>query len=287
VGLWLARLHRVPWIADFRDPWVSDAGGRPRRRGESWFLACEREVYRRADRVLANAPNALESYCRRHPGARAKIRLLTNGFDPRPGQPAPPPRTKNGVVQLVHAGEIYVGRDPRPLLDAMSALRDSPPWPGVHAQLHILGRAGRARDEIERAIQERGLADSVVFRGQVSYQEALDAMAAADINVLFDTPNRRIGVPAKLYEYFGAQRPVLALAEADGDTAAVLRDSGLLHRIAHPRSADEIRGALAGLMNELAAGAPAVVDAARLTRFTRQHLTEALAQMMDEVLAAQ
>jgi glycosyltransferase involved in cell wall biosynthesis len=283
LGLWLSRRHHIPWIADFRDPWAHDGLGRPRRWIDRWFEVCERSVYRHASRVLANAPNALEAYRRQYPREAYKLRLLTNGYDPRAAASAAPPRA-DGVVRLVHAGEIYLGRDPRPLFDAMRDLGARPPLPGVRVELHILGRADVDRAEIERAIRERGLADSVVFRGQVSYQESLDAMAAADINVLFDTPNRRFGVPAKLYEYFGAQRPILALTEADGDAAGILRECGLVHRVAHPRRAADIRDALADLMLAAARGTPAVTDPARLVQFTRERLTAVLAGIMDEVL---
>ena len=39
-------------------------------------------------------------------------------------------------------------------------------------------------------------------------------MVQADVLLLLDTPGRQAGVPAKLYEYIGAGRPILALAEA-------------------------------------------------------------------------
>ena len=48
-----------------------------------------------------------------------------------------------------------------------------------------------------------------------------------------------------LLYYMAAGRPILALAESDGDTAAILRSSGVLHRIAPPRDAAQIGQAIA------------------------------------------
>ncbi len=285
LGLWLKRRHGVPWVADFRDPWVKDGLGRPPRRLDRWFLFCERQVYTHADRIIANAPNARDVYAREYPRHSGKIRMVTNGFDP--GVVDAPPRARRaGTVRLVYAGELYLGRDPLPLLDAMREVERDPPVPGTRLVLDVLGRAERGRDALDRAIAERGLQDAITFRGHVPYDEAARETYAADINVLFDTPNRTFGVPAKLYEYFGAARPVLALAEAGGDTANVLRAAGLLHRIASPRDAGEIRAALAGLVKAVIDGDPVVQDTAAIARFTREHLTRSLSGILEEVLAS-
>ena len=79
----------------------------------------------------------------------------------------------------------------------------------------------------------------------------------ADILLLIHTPGWRLGVPAKLYEYLGAGRPILALAEPDSDIAWVLRTSKVLHRIAPPRDVPAIRQALLELAAEVQAGSPA------------------------------
>ena len=128
-------------------------------------------------------------------------------------------------LRLLHAGEIYAGRDPMPLLEALVHLNAG----GAMHRLQVLGRCDES--PLPAVLRQRGWTDLVQMEGQRSYDETLDAMNRADILVLFDSPGRRIGVPAKLYEYLGTGRPILALAEPDGDTAAICA-SGILHRIA-------------------------------------------------------
>src|SRR5207249_2180145 len=162
-----------------------------------------------------------------------------NGFDPRIGE------TKyaapgDSCLRLLHAGELYAGRDPLPLLDALARANNEAPT-GRAYELHILGR------------NDSGVnlsSDFVVQHGQKAYQETLHAMERADVLVLFDSPGRKNGVPAKLYEYFRAERPILALAEPDGDTAAMLRASGVRHRIVAPKDSPQIRQALDELRDE-------------------------------------
>jgi glycosyltransferase involved in cell wall biosynthesis len=278
LGHFLARSSGLPWVADFRDPWIND--GTPKRLSlvQRWALGWERRVFRSADRVVANAPNACRMLEKAHPAARGKIVTLTNGFDPRSSQGfgVPHPRA---CFQLLHAGEIYAGRDPAPLLEALATLNAA----GPRHRLQVLGRCDA---DLSALVRERGWADVVQMVGQRPYEETLDALSVADILVLFDSPGRRIGVPAKLFEYLGAGRPILALAEPDGDTAAILRSSGVLHRIAPPKDAAMIGRAIAGLKLEMQS-AHKLADPTRLHRFTREAITQSLAQLLDSLIDGQ
>jgi hypothetical protein len=274
VGRWLKQKFDLPWLADFRDPWISD--GRMESFGwtEHLILRWERRVFAEADVVLANAPNACRLFQQTYPDHANKIMTLTNGFDPRPGRNVATVELGSSV-RLLHAGEIYAGRDPGPLLEALAQLNQEDRARAYHCD--VLGRV-----EGNALADERWL-DLLSAHGQLPYEDTLDAMERADILVLFDSPGRTIGVPAKLYEYLGAGRPILALAEANGDVANVLRQSGVLHRIASPRDSQAIASALRGIVGALDRGAP-VAQAGRLERFTRARLTQSLARRMDALL---
>jgi glycosyltransferase involved in cell wall biosynthesis len=282
LGFWLKKTQRLPWVADFRDPWIS--GAARVTLWKRWMRYWEKQVFTHADRVVANAPNAQQLFCDAYPRHAAKVITLTNGFDPPAQRASPAPFA--GTVRMVHAGEIYAGRDPLPLLDAMAELKKAPPMPGLAMRLEVMGAVHLAgAQDLATEAARRGLASDVQVRGQLPYQEALQEMAQSDLLVLLDGPGRKIGVPAKLYEYFGAGRPILALAEPDGDTANILRASGILHRIAPPQDADRIRQALVELAGELAAAPTIAPDPERLRRFTRESVAGMLAEVMDQEVA--
>jgi glycosyltransferase involved in cell wall biosynthesis len=279
LGRWLQRTARLPWVADFRDPWIS--GMASLTLGQRWLRHWEKQVFVHADAVLANAPNAGQLFRTTYPRYADKVVTLTNGFDP-PAQLTAPPDT--GTLRLLHAGEIYAGRDPRPLLDALAELKRDPSGPELGLRLEVMGHVHLAGTDLATEAARRGLSADVVVRGQLPYQEALQEMANSALLLLLDSPGRKIGVPAKLYEYFGAGRPILALTEPDSDTAQILRESGVRHRIAPPQEAGRIRQALAELARE--ATAPTVADPERLRRFTRASLAGELAGILDGVIAA-
>ncbi len=85
LGMLLQRTHRLPWIADFRDPWISGMVAGRLNWQQRWLRYLEKQVIAHADRILANAPNAARLFQETYPRQAHKVVTLTNGFDP----PAP------------------------------------------------------------------------------------------------------------------------------------------------------------------------------------------------------
>jgi hypothetical protein len=289
LGLYLKRLFGIPWIVDFRDPWFIH--GKPGFGNPlwPWFEAqCEKVVMRHADLVVANAPAAAEGTQAAFPQHRHKIATLTNGFDPESfpavvggGGGRGPKHHK----QKKHAGEVYAGRDPRPLLDALQELQRQPLPGGKPLRMSFLGRSQENGFDLGGEIRCRGL-DQVVEAGkQVPYDQVLQELVCSDILLLLDSPGRRMGIPAKLYEYLGAGRPILALAEEDGDVGWALRTSGILHRIAPPRDPARIKQALVELTIALAEQPNGVPSPNRLAVFTRERIAQDLAERLDACVA--
>jgi glycosyltransferase involved in cell wall biosynthesis len=273
-GLCLRRWYKLPWIADFRDPWVTPLGERKtltaRQRVDLLF---ERRVMDRADAIVANAPRHQELLQRAFPETQEKFCTITNGYDPAdfhiPAESAP----TNGHVRVVHTGELYAGRDPRSFLDALGELAAGGN-PSRRFEVEFIGQT----HGLDREIERRGVSHLVRLAGQVSHAQAVREMVAADILLLLDKPGRRIGVPAKLYEYLGAGRPVLALAESDGDTARILEQSGLPYRIAPPRDPQRIKRAMIELAAQAAAGCRPRPES--LANFTREHMAARMADLI-------
>ena len=285
LGLLLRRHFRLPWVADFRDPWVADGKQAAQRSLKiRWETHWERAVIRGADVVVANAPRACRSMQNAYPRYRGKMITITNGYDPEsfPPQELDPPVDR--TLTILHAGELYCGRDPRPFLDALRDLQSEHSTP-LPLRVRLVGSLS-AKDfaagfDLRREVEQRGLAASVSLEGWMPYQRVLKDLLASDLLLLFDTPGRQIGIPAKAYEYLGAGRPILALAERDGDLAWLLRASGLPHRIAPPHNPVQIKRALAELIKELSSGNSVSLLQGGTSQFTRETLAGRLADALN------
>jgi glycosyltransferase involved in cell wall biosynthesis len=281
LGLYFKRRYRLPWVADFRDPWITNADQQPFRRslGHWWETQLEKAVLKNADYVVANTPRGCAGFQAGFPQYRHKMTYVTNGYDPESfGPPGPPPGCQ-GILTILHAGELYSGRDPRALLDALQDLAaDRMPIRSAY-RLCFLGRSPTI--DLPQEVHRRGLDSLVELSGQVPYRAALERMKRADILLLVDSPGRRVGVPAKVYEYLGAGRPILALADPVSDTGWVLRTSGVLHRVVPPLDVAGIKQALMELSQEIRAGVASPTEPSRAAPFTRERMAQDLAHLLD------
>ena len=78
--------------------------------------------------------------------------------------------------------------------------------------------------ELASVIRSLELTDIVEFLPRVPRRQSLQAMVDASALLLLQ-PGHGVAVPAKLYEYFAAGRPILAIAE--GETATIVQRSGV------------------------------------------------------------
>jgi hypothetical protein len=253
VGLALHRQTQLPWIADFRDPMAQE--GYPADL-QTWkrFDAIEREAIANARFSTFTTAGAARLYQQRYPDCEHRIAVLENGYDEASfadaqallGKVAPPLHTQG--LTLLHSGIVYPEeRDPTQLMQALRKLANQ----GVvrPGDFRIRFRASMAEDLLTRLSVQYGVEPFVELCAPLPYREALAEMMRADALLVMQASNCNQQVPAKVYEYLRAQRPVLCLSDRAGDTWGVLRDSGL-DAFARLDDADDIADLLARYMQE-------------------------------------
>jgi glycosyltransferase involved in cell wall biosynthesis len=278
IGLALKKRFGLPWIADFRDPWFvlsSTLTGGPR---DQITARKERETIDAADCVVGISPLYTEGLKKAYSEHAHKILTITNGYEPETFAETlvPPSRER---LSILYTGELYFGRDPRAFLDAMRELHGSPDAPKVG--FDFLGRWTDKHD-LPTLVKERGLESIVNVGGLVPYRECLRTMMQADILLLIHTPGYTHGLPAKIFEYLGARRPILVLTEHSGDIGWVLKESGVLHRIAPMGNAAAIKQAIAELATAVRNGEP-VTAGDKGVSFTRAAMAQRFAEQLDSI----
>jgi glycosyltransferase involved in cell wall biosynthesis len=281
LGRHLRRWTGLPWVADFRDPWVAGDPSQTPRNVEKWAARAEPRVMREADAIVANTPRAREFLQHAYPRYAAKMTSITNGYDPESFEPNPVPPLSGSTIEIIHTGTIYANRSPNPFLEAVQHL-DPAASAGRKLRVRFIGdfEYEGQKKEIEEQIDGVGNA-SVSLEDHVPHSESIRAMVHSDVVLLLDTPGRRAGVPAKLYEYIGAGRPILALAEPESDVAWVLKENGVVHRVAPPLDPKAIVRALTELLQDSATARCGWRNQPVQPRFTRKHLAGELAALLE------
>lgn len=280
-GLYFTRRTNIRWLADFRDPWVAGCFLQSKDGWRTPFAVCgERRVFHHADAIVVNAPNAQRAVATANPRFATKLHCISNGYDAE--QFSRLTHRSDGNFRIVHTGELYAGRDPRPFLDATKSFLGDHPEKRSRLKVDFVGTTTAGGLDLGHEITSRGLNDVASIVGQVSYDSSLERMVNASLLLLIDTPSRMLGVPAKLYEYIGANRPILALAAPNSDVDSVLKISNRWNRLVSPTNAVAIQRALEEATAPSSASSPGATESAV---FSRESLARKLSDLMTDLLA--
>jgi glycosyltransferase involved in cell wall biosynthesis len=277
----LARDLGLPWVADLRDPWVSwPAGSHTRAHGGDRWIA--RRTLASASCLTSPSPPECAELSARH---GVSVEHVPNGFDPddldRASRCAVTFDRRRWVV--VHTGSIFPdGRDPTWFFEALTRLLAAGTLEPGDVQTVW---CGRNLEIVARALRRYPhLAPAVELRGEVSYEESLAVQRAASALLLLEDPepSARGRLPAKIYEYLAAGRPILARACRDGVVAALLGETGAGTVVT--TVADAVP-AMARLIDAWRRSRPAAsVLPEVLARHTRRASTARLAWVLDRVV---
>lgn len=287
----LSKSLRVPHVADFRDPWYEfpPEPGTPAL--VHWCAQrLERRVISNAAHVVASTTQLRDALRERHSSLEpGKFSAILNGYDEADfaslGVSGAP---KGQRLVLLHAGNINPEfRDPRPLFEAIGRLVRVGAIERSEIALRFIGAGPYAQSrEVAASIDAAGLNDAVAFLPRMSYQDALQEMARSDLLLLLQASADTTSlVPAKLYEYLRASRPVLALVRR-GATDEVLTSVGG-GWCCDPRDQRAVDGCIREIVERWREGrlAEFAADLDRLRQFDRKVLTRNLAEILHRVTA--
>jgi hypothetical protein len=186
---------------------------------------------------------------------------------------------------MLHSGIVYPAeRDPTQLFVALGRLSKS----GIlgPSELRIRFRASVHDDILRNLAQAHGAMDFIELCPSIAYRQALEEMMTVDALLVMQASNCNAQIPAKIYEYLRAGKPILGLTDPDGDTAGVLRQSGL-NDIARLDSADEISRVLLALVHSLRMGNAALPQSAAVQQASRRGRSQALVALLNQSTAVQ
>lgn len=293
IGLALHRLSGIPWVADFRDPMIEGdptSGQRWPAHPSIWNARewIERRVVRECSRAVFVAPKALRTCSERYPDvSSSRWALICNGFDEtaflKAEKLAAKPDLNRERILLLHSGFLYPGgdRDPRAFFSAVAQLRNR----GFisASNLRVLLRASGFESQYREQVAKLGLKDIVFFEPAIPYVDALAEMLGADGLLLFQGRDSNSAIPAKYYEYLRARRPILALADAEGDTAHEMQKAkaGLIVPLDQP---EQIAAGLFQFLSQIRESKAMLPAESEIQSHSRQSKAIALARLFDTVV---
>lgn len=286
IGLILHRLTGLPWIADFRDPMLQDNFPKsPRQRKIYQWI--EKKTIKHCNKATFTTASARRSYVERYPQIDAsKFLVIENGFDSDGFAAAEIYNTDHvhpasQKITLLHSGILYTeGRDPSRFFEAIAQLRDEGEI--TEHTFEVILRAPGEEAHFLSLLEHFKIRELVQIAAPITYTEALAEMLRVDGLLLFQgTPFNR-QVPAKIYEYFRARKPIFALLDRTGDTARLLKKSGF-DDLAEMGDAKEIKSKLHCFIQKIQSSSAKVASDELINASSREHCASQLADLFDEV----
>ena len=282
IGLTVQRLTGLPWIADFRDPMIDDHYPPSRLQRRVWHRL-EAWTMSRCAAALFTTPGARDLYATRYGGPNSpRLEVVPNGFDEEDFATVGPKDTlaEPGPMTLIHSGVLYPDiRDPRPMFDAIAALKRS----GVASsnRLQVVLRASGSDDYYRSLVDRVDIGDIVRLEPPIPYSDAIAEMKQADGLLLFQGKQANRQVPAKLYEYLRVGRPIIALVDPTGDSARILRNTGggEIVPIDDTRSITDLFERFLTNPASISAGTPLAIA----QKYSRKASTRALSEILSSV----
>jgi glycosyltransferase involved in cell wall biosynthesis len=279
IGMKVAKLMSLPWLADFRDPWTgidfyndlrltSGADKKHRR--------LEKEVLSNATAVTvisASMAKEFKGICDRN------YEVITNGFDETDSLTGFPV-VMDPKFSIAHIGTLTPSRNPIVLWETLKTLILENADFRNNLEIKLVGKVDHM---VISDLESNGLTEFVTRREYLPHEEVMAVQRASQVLLLLinNTPNSGSILTGKLFEYLASERPILCIGPADGDAAAILEqtNSGKVSGFNDPVS---VKQYILEFYNCYKQGT-LTVNSRGIEKFSRKNLTVAMAGIMNRI----
>ena len=219
IGMRVSQKHKIPWLADFQDPWTQvdyytqlHIG----RRADRIHRALEQEVFQTAKKITVASPSwkkDLESI-----GGR-NVDVIYYGYDETDF--AEFSAKEEDLFVIFHGGLLGADRNPETLFSVLSELINKYPEIGSKVKLKF---AGEVDVSVKNALKKHSLLQYTELMGMVPRKQVVKEYEKSSLLLLpINKADNAAGrIPGKLFEMLRTNKPILVLGPDDGDVKSII-----------------------------------------------------------------
>jgi len=218
VGAVLTTVRRVPWVAEFRDPWADNQTVNASHWVRVVRRTTERFVTWRAVAIVTVSDGFRHTLSKTH--RHKQIAVIMNGYEPNRFAGKVPVARRFGLTLV---GNLYP--EHMPVAMFLDGLRRANNSCGGLKPIRVRLIGTNPSDYLLHLANEYGVLQYLAFRPHVSHSEAQRIQAESPALLVFG-PSRASGVgwiPVKAYEAMASARPLVAVAEYPGELGEIIR----------------------------------------------------------------
>ncbi|MCX5998705.1 MAG: glycosyltransferase [Chloroflexi bacterium] len=286
VGFFLRCLTGKPLVLDMRDPWTLRAEGvstsRIGKKAEDFW---ESRCISAASKVINVTEGAAQAYIEKYPFIdKTRFVCITNGYDQPDFDGMASRKTARFTISSTGA---FNRRAPAPFFEGLAHLFEGEESLRDKVRVKHMGTGSRVVSTLAREHQLEDMLDVIPYaEHRTSIQLLMDSdvlLVVLDMSVA-EQDVRLLPLPAKLFEYLAARRPILAIVPSQSAVAGIVSstESGV---VVDPEDIPGIASAVRELRRQYGEGTLGIHAASDIRRFERKELTRRLAQLLDKATA--
>jgi glycosyltransferase involved in cell wall biosynthesis len=276
----IKRATKIPWIADFRDPWI---GYKLERYPTQLHLLLkkrlEKTIITNADKVVAANPIIKGELEKTNP-RKENLCLIDQGYDEEDFENFRPVAPEKFTIGYL--GTFSQDCNPEPFFCALGELISENLVPKKKIGLKHVG--GSLQIDMRKMAQKYGLQEILETKGYISHKDALNQMENVSVLLLVTSDDPCV-FPAKVFEYLRLGKPILGIVPQDSEMAKLLREMKA-QAIVPPENGEGIKQAILASFKDFERKEKSYpLEEKILKRFERKELTSRLASLFEEVIS--
>ena len=228
IGNKIAKKMGLPFVADFRDPWVNIDYYHDIKRSR-FTLSLDRylegKILSRADAVITVSPGCEDLLVAGHKNMdHDRFHVIYNGFDAEV-YPDPMPEPPDDKFIITYIGNLPRNRYTPVLFQAIAELKKENKIAPEKFQLRFFGNIDRS---VHSELAKFNIDDLLQVDDFIPHQQAIMRICQSHLLLLLinNTKTRGAIVTGKLFEYLASRRRIFAIGPTDGDAANILAQTG-------------------------------------------------------------
>jgi len=279
IALAIKKMHKLPWLADFRDPWTRidffhELNLEPWAKRK--HINLELEVLHSADHTVVVGKDMKTEYEKL---TSRPISVVTNGYDPADIDLSSPVELDK-KFSIIHIGMLGKARSHRIFWQGLNELRMEHPDFASFLEVRIYGIS----DPVVFA-QIKHFEDTswIKFLPYLPHHEVIQEQRRAQVLLLSvnNVPSAKGIITGKIFEYLAIARPILCIGPVDGDAAAIVQQAKA-GPVVDFEDLEGFKAAVLQLFQNFKQGNTAV-SASEIEQYSRKALCGNIARILDSI----